>query len=1103
MTAPAAAQRVALLDRQESHSDLLSRPAKVLITSLPLDVALTELQRVTGIPLAFSPTFLPISRMVSCRCELVTVQQALDSLLAGTNLQYTELRGQIIIERLLAPPVDRRLEPLNTMRVVPAAGIQSLRSQGGREALSSGALNLRDAPQGGPVGGIVVVSGRATPLAGARVVLVGTTTETRTNAAGRFRFENLAGASVSLQVTMIGYRPMTAPARVGDVAIRVAMTEMPINLDELIVTGTPGAVQRRAIGNSVANIDAASVTEVMPTENVGQLVNGRAAGVVVVPATGMVGSGPIIRIRGTSTVSLNSEPLIYIDGVRADNSVRTGPDFQGAAVISRLNDINPQDIESIQIIKGPAAATLYGTEASNGVIQIITKKGIANQPATYNLNVRQGANWFMNPEGRILPNYLKLPSGEIIKQDLVAQENERGAPIFHNGWVQGYGLNVAGGSNILRYYLGTGYDQEEGILDPNVNKRLSGRTNISVVPNAKIDITASAGYVHENTRLAPEDFVSLPFSLIFGDPSLRNTSRRGFVFAPPEVFPKAFDLFQGVDRFTGSLQINHRPAKWLTQRLTVGVDQISEDNHALTERDPTLEEFFGSDVANGTKSVLERALTTNTVDYSATITLGLGRGIQSSTSAGGQYYRNFTKTFTAIGRGFPAPGLSTVNAAAITTGGDDFVENTTVGTYVQEQLSFKDRLFLTGAVRADDNSAFGTNFDFATYPKASATWVVSEEPFWHLKFINTLRLRAAYGASGQQPAAFASLRTFVPVTGEGSVPSVTTGLVGNPDLAPERGVEFEAGLDGGLFNDRVSIEFTYYNKTTKDAILLRSVAPSTGFFGSQFVNVGKVKNKGFEVLVTAVPVESRSLNWSMSFSLAGNNNKILDLGGLPTISLVADIGRHQVGYPISGFFAKKVVSARFDAATGRAVDILCDDGAGSTAACSSAPKVFVGRRDPKLDGAFNSRLTLFDRLQLRAQVDFKTGYKIFGVDHWLRCAILSLCEEAVYPERFDPILVADVQNANGFGQINSFISNASFAKLRELSVTYSLPATWARAVGASRGSITIAGRNLHTWTKYDAGLDPENRALRFTDLNIEQAQLPQLAQFVAGINLTF
>jgi len=596
---------------------------------------------------------------------------------------------------------------------------------------------------------------------------------------------------------------------------------------------------------------------------------------------------------------------------------------------------------------------------------------------------------------------------------------------------------------------------------------------------------------------------------VYGSPLSAGTLSRGFGLAgyPPEVTWGLFDNSQELNRFTGGITLNHRPLDWFTHRLIVGLDQTAEDNVYLASFVPVeWRPLFSATAARGQVQQDRRDITYGNADYSATARFNISSALASNTSFGAQYYRKRIRTSQALGQEFPAPGLKTAAAAAIRQGSQDWQTNTTIGFYAQQQFGWNDRLFLTGAVRVDNNSAFGEDFDLATYPKVSATWVITEEPWWGIGAINTLKLRSAFGVSGLQPDVFTALRTFQPVTGTGDLPAVTPQLIGNSELKPERGQELEVGFEAQMFN-RLSLDFTYFSKQTKDAILLRPVPPSTGFPGNQYVNIGEVSNHGMELRATFQALAKENLGWEITGNFGTTKDKIEDLGGIPFVAFAGIPQRHVQGYPIGGMWAKRVTSARLDATTGRAVDVMCDGGPGAQPmACASAPVVFLGTITPKMTGAVSTSLTLWKRLSLYGLVDFKNGNKILNTDETIRCSIFVQCEVNVRPEKYDPKYVANAQNGSGLVIVDQFIDDASFAMLRELSASYSLPEKWAHYARATRASFTVAGRNLNRWTSYP-GLDPESRSLG-TGNNpyqnaFDQGVTPTLAQFIATLNLTF
>ncbi len=395
--------------------------------------------------------------------------------------------------------------------------------------------------------------------------------------------------------------------------------------------------------------------------------------------------------------------------------------------------------------------------------------------------------------------------------------------------------------------------------------------------------------------------------------------------------------------------------------------------------------------------------------------------------------------------------------------------------------------------------------------------MTSEEPLWTFSFVNQLRLRVAYGESGRAPPYNAAVRTYAAATGPGDVVAVTPQNVGNPNLGAERGKEIELGFDAGLWDDRLGLEFTYYRKKTTDEILQRQSAPSIGYPSQnpQYFNAGAVLNQGIELLARMRPYARGPVRVDLSFNIATNSNKILSL--IPGVTSVSPgtFLLHKVGYPVGSWFQKRVVSAQFDANRNAIISgpngALCDNGSGGAMPCAGAdgvygnsddaPNVYLGRTLPNVEGAFSPSVTI-DRVQVSGLLDFKTGYKKLNGNTRVRCALFFRCAENFAPFRTDPIRQAEIQ----LGIPDFYINDASFLKLREVSVSYTVPDVAAKAIGASRATVTVAGRNLFTWTRYP-GLEPEAMFLGGTRGGNfsawEQADLPQLAQWIVTVNLGY
>ena len=983
--------------------------------------------------------------------------------------------------------------------------------------------------QDAAVGGVVVAERSLRPVAGALVVADDTTRRATTDASGRFRIAVPPGFPVTLDVRRLGYRPLRHVVPVGSSNLRLVLSETAVELNETIVTGTADATERRALGNAVITIAAAEVMQRGAVATVQELLEGRAPGVVIEPGSGNVGSGGRITVRGGTSLTLDNAPLLYVDGVRASNAQATGPvsQFFSPGPIARINDLDPDDIERVEIIKGPAAATLYGTEASTGVINVITKQGVVGPPR-WSVGTRIGARWLRDPEGRFTTNYGRDTAGNVVELDIVERENARGTPIFSRGSSQAYHLGVSGGSEQLRYYLGGGWEASDGIERANQLRRHSARANVTLVASDRLTFHASLGHLGGPTRLSPEGAgPSRLRATLNSDPrtlpgGTGDTTLRGFGTSLPEEYDLLVEhggtFAQDLDRLTASLRIEHRAFDWLSQRLLTGYDRTGTTNtafyprvEALLERSPFFNRRYGY------KEVTVRDGRYHTLDYAATATRMLPRTLRSSTSVGAQYYRNGTSRVTSSGADFPVEGLSAISSTTGTrTTEEDFVEDVTLGAYVEQVVAWRDRLFVTAALRADDNSAFGENFDHVYYPKAAISWVASDESFVRARWLDALRLRAAYGEAGKQPVAFDALRSYLSVTGPDGASAVTPLSAGNPDLRPERSQELELGFDAAAFGDRLSLELTYYRKHTLDAIVPRELAPSGGIPGVQLLNAGEIHNTGVELLARATPVRREQWAWDLSLVLATNDNRVVTLGDPALHSLPAgEFRAHRVGFPAGSWFERRVVSADMSP-LGVVSNAMCDDGRGGATACAGddgsygtlddAPLVHLGRTIPRVAGAGGTTVTLLGRrLRLHALVDFKTGHHKLDFSTYSRCTSGTVrCRENFFPTEFDARRIASI--AAGGALVDFAIVDASFAKLRELSASYTLPDRWAATLRANRASVSVAGRELHTWTRY-SGLEPEATYLGGVRGgsygNWEHNMMPQLSRVVVAVNLGY
>jgi TonB-linked SusC/RagA family outer membrane protein len=952
------------------------------------------------------------------------------------------------------------------------------------------------AAQAGAVTGTVVDSKTGRPIAEASVGVESSPTRVRTNVRGEFRVEGVSG-TVRLAVSRIGYQPQTVSATVGT-AVRVALEEQAIKLDELVVTGTAGEQTKRSLGNAVGKVAVTDLVQVAPPAKLQDMLSVNVPGVRIFRASGAVGTGGPTRIRGSGSLSLSNEPLIYVDGVRVNNQAATNTEASfNWGFPSRVNDLNPEEIESIEVLKGPSAATIYGTEASNGVIQIITKRGRAGRP-TFEVHADAGANWFHDPEGRYEPNYYIGRDGAVHEfrvldfQKVICQDPARNCRthIFSTGTPWALGTTLSGGTDQLRYFFSLDANRDEGYLDYNWQNKYNGRANLSYsTPDDKFKVDVSLGAVRSKTRSA-EAFQGVTTSIIWscnfpgcepaaGADSIRtgwNGPGHGFQFYRPEDYYHAFG-FDFLDRTMLSVKLSHRPFTWLRHQLTVGPDFTNNRSSNLIERDgsgynPFFDWSAGYKAGNTTRS------TFLTVDYGAAADWSISKSLLSTTSVGAQYYYKQFDVLRGEGRRFSIPGESDITGAAQRVATEAFVENKNVGVYAQQQLSFKNRVFLTGAVRGDDNSAFGSNFNAVIYPKVSLSWVLSDEPFLaNSKIFSQLKLRGAWGRAGLAPDVFSAIRTYSPRVGPSGEGGVSPQNIGNVDLKPEVGEETELGIDAGLFNQRMGIEFTFYNKVLKDAIVSVPNKPSRGFPGVTFLNLGKTRNRGIELAIDGTPIAGQNLSLDLRGTIATNGTTILDMGDLEPL-LVAGFGTQWdvEKFPPGAFFFKRVVSSTVQKIPVGAVqlplgfDPMCEGGTdlgygdGTTVSCANAPRLYAGRPTPSWNGSFSATLTIKNRLRILGLVDYLGGNQIICGDCWAMHAFFLSSKQVL--EGSDPILSGYLGTfflqGDGDTWARTGLFNAGFAKLRTVSLSYDLPTSIARWVGASRGSVTVAGENLLT-----------------------------------------
>jgi TonB-linked SusC/RagA family outer membrane protein len=1011
-------------------------------------------------------------------------------------------------------------------------------------ALLAGTSSGLDAQQGS-VAGTVTDRSTGDPLENARVILAGPNRVETTGQDGQYTFRGVAPGRYLIRVLRLGYQPASDTAQVSAderVAVNFALNPSPVQLDELVTTAT-GQQSRLEIGNSVATIAASQVAEEAPIMEFSNLLSGRAAGVQVLKSSGATGTGTKIRIRGSNSVSLSNEPLYYVDGVRIDAEPNGYAYNIGGQSTSRINDLNPDDIENIEIVKGPSAATLYGIQAANGVVLITTKKGVPGKPR-WNAFVEQGA---VNDKNTYRTNYfgrsddpdfdpatgdpsgctaLAQAEGSCLQSriDTYNPLNDESQRPLSPGHRQQYGLNVAGGTDAATYYVSAEYEGEVGVykmrgfdLDsvnqvtnndipkeqvrPNELDKLSLRANATAKVASNADLQLSLGYLTSQLHLLENDN-TLNSVIGSGDGSgYPQDINRGWYLVPAEIFAERNR--QGVGRFTGGLTANWRPLSWLSTRGTFGYDVTNRQD---TQFWPTGEvnPFAYPTEYEGQLNITRGQASQLSVDLFTAASYRVSSAWSGRTAVGGQFFRNLNTSNFSQGQGL-ARGTESIFGAATTDASDDYVESRSAGGFVDQQMSFRNRLFLTAGLRLDDNSAFGKNFNTRPLPKLSASWVARDEQAQG--WLNTLRLRAAYGQSTQQPGTIDALRFY----GQAAVrkdalsgSGVTIANLGNADLKPELSQEIEAGFDAGLFSNRITLEATYFYKQTTDALIKREIVPSLGTTSTQFFNLGQVSNQGFELRLDTRIIDKPDFAWDLTFSGSLYKNNLDELGeGVAPITL-GFIQRHVEGYPLGGIWDRPILS--FGDANDNGVIEPGEYVVGDE-------PVYRGSAIPTREFGLRTNLSFFGNLlSVGALMDYRGGHWIENGTDSFRCGGgVIYCRALVDPTA--PLEDQTAAAAYTYGDPNGFtewgfFEPAWFIKLRELSLTFNAPDNITRMLRASRVSLTLSGRNLFTIDDY-SGIDPEVNGFgqgREGFSNFAATDFfsqPQVRYWVARVNLGF
>ena len=999
-------------------------------------------------------------------------------------------------------------------------------------------LVARAAAAQGTVTGRVTALVTNEPVSDARVLALGTNAAATTAQDGRFTLKGVRAGTIDVQVLRVGFQPLkktvivTAGATAtADFALTVAI----VNLPDVVTTAT-GQQRRIELGNSVSTLgDVSTLVERTSVTNMSDLLVAKVPGMVVIPGA-FTNGAPLIRIRGLNSISLNNSPIFVVDGVRMNIGGSSSNGGNLASSISAINDLDASAIEDVEIVKGPSAATLYGTDAANGVVVITTKQGKTGKNR-WTFNAEQGS---LVDKSNYLTAYMiwghapgattparcytyTIAAGTCVadsSSSLNIMTDKTGLSPLADGYRNQWNAQASGGSEAVRYFVSGGLQNETGPLAmprfsqqrldsvaggvrpewnrPEYYQKLNLNTNLSIATSPTLDLNVSAGFskVDEGLPQSNNNTFSPTYQSMMG-PGFR-TAGPGYTgigslgealngynsYVPSEIFQ---DVNQNASqRLVGSMRAVWRPLAWMQNDGTVGIDYNNRTGIFLCR--------YLECPASGTLRLgATSSSTLNNRNFSAKLTSTSSWQARPwaslKTTFGGDYTNVEADGTSASGNTLP-PGTQSVGSAAVTSASNTLWTATkTLGYYVEAQAALRDRLFLTAAVRADQNNAFGTNFQQVVYPKVSLSWLLSDESFFpRYEWLNQFRLRTAYGASGVQPGATSALITFAsttvnqPVVAVSNTGTDTPGLrgsaLGNPDLKPELSAEFEGGFEARMLKDRVNLDVTYYSKQTRDALISQSIAPSAGPSSTTVLrNLGSVKNTGVEATIHATLIDRRSFGWDVMISGSHTSNQLVSLGfdaaGLPNKTIGTGSLRDSVGLPINAYTYR---AFHYTDAN--------NDGFITANEVTVDPNVsFTGYSSPRDIASVLSGFDLFSRkVRINSLFDYKGGGMLVNTNLSFQCSSTPRpCQDvSTLNSSLERQAGAIALTGPFTGQSTTAVAYTEplqYWRLRELSATVELPVMvtkgWLRAESAA---LTFAGRNLHTWTSY-RGVDVEENGI--------------------------
>lgn len=1007
------------------------------------------------------------------------------------------------------------------------------------------------------VSGTITDADTGEPLLGVTVLVQGTNLGTVSDFDGNYSFQNLNAGDYILDISYTGYSKFSESITVGssDLEVFIQLTFSASELDEIVVTGTGAPVAKKQLGNSIGSISAASL-EQLPINSFSDLLQGREPGIVAFPSGGLTGEGAQIRIRGNASLSQLNEPIVIVDGIRVDRGGGFGGGFVGSGgggSSSRLDDINPESIERVEILKGASAATLFGTEASNGVIQIFTKKGRTGAPK-FGFKTTQG---FINYPIGAVPNNTGFTTtaaqaasvggliGQTVRPYELISRNDM-EDLYETGIQNTVTADVSGGTEKITYFSSARYSytdgpfggqERTGYLDDqktnaqDIDRLAQFNLNLNINPSDKFSIRLTQGFTSRYNATAENNnnIYGVGSLAQFSKPELikDNNSTGTIAFATvDETLQVAID--SKVNNYNGSIGMNWYPIDWIKIDGTFGLNYVSQSSTNFWPFGWNIDGFSGSR-PEGQLSADTRNYLAQTAEVKASFSNNFGSNVTSNLILGGQYVSQETKTLGAQGTQFPGPGFEVTSAAGVLDVFEFFEEIKTAGIFAQEQLGFNNQMFVTLGARLDANSAFGSEFQAAFYPKVSASYIPSDSANWSdIGPISSLQLRGSYGWSGLQPGAFDSLTTYLALSSAGGA-GIAPNNLGNPDLKPEISKEWEAGFTAGLINDKLSLEFTYFDRVTEDALYARQFPLSGGFRSTQLTNIGELAAYGMEMSLSGTVIRTSDIQLNLYVNGAYYRDNVVSLGGAPPLKVGGSYPRYR-NYLKEDFAPGANFGARLldVGADELPIDIANSDGLPDTRAqllsyfggktpadigglpsSIGVGKVlladddndgdyldhYLGKATPDWTGSFGGSLT-YKNFTLSTTFEYKAGnFVINNLTDAFRQANNSIGRnlptsarinrdwqtggvDASFNPQNDPAVrvsaLDDWLNTtlalSPFSGLNT-LEKADYVSWNELSLNYKFTGSILDTFNFDRASLSLSGRNIAIFTGY-TGVDP-------------------------------